>query len=132
MIIGRMSNTAYGSEETSLICAHVLNMYRSCVDMSTPSRTWNLQQLQVGGCDILCSVKFREGPPSSRLHGQPETPVVVSDKDNKAVIDKLRWAKEQRAKGRPTIPSTIGVSPFHRDSAGQKTELRRALYWLFI
>ena len=32
-----------------------------------------------------------------------------ADKGNKAVTEKLEWAKSQRAKGLPTIPSTIGV-----------------------
>lgn len=35
-----------------------------------------------------------------------------TDKDNKAVAEKLQWAKAQRAKGLPTIPSTIGVRFF--------------------
>jgi hypothetical protein len=32
------------------------------------------------------------------------------DKENKAVQEKLQWAKSQRAANQPTIPSTIGVS----------------------
>ncbi|KAK9916356.1 hypothetical protein WJX75_001731 [Coccomyxa subellipsoidea] len=46
-----------------------------------------------------------------------------ADKDNKAVADKLQWAKAQRAKGLPTIPSTIGeelqYNPFLRVSQPQ-------------
>lgn len=33
-----------------------------------------------------------------------------ADKENKAVQEKLQWAKSQRAANKPTIPSTIGVS----------------------
>lgn len=33
-----------------------------------------------------------------------------ADKDNRAVQEKLQWAKSQRAANQPTIPSTIGVS----------------------
>ncbi len=33
-----------------------------------------------------------------------------ADKENRAVQDKLQWAKSQRAADQPTIPSTIGVS----------------------
>ena len=40
-----------------------------------------------------------------------------ADKENRAVQEKLQWAKSQRAANQPTIPSTIGVSarrqPFH-------------------
>lgn len=32
-----------------------------------------------------------------------------ADRDNAAVIEKLSWALEQRQKGLPTVPSTIGV-----------------------
>lgn len=35
--------------------------------------------------------------------------VASADKGNPAVTDKLEWARSQRAKGLPTIPSTIGV-----------------------
>ena len=33
-----------------------------------------------------------------------------ADKENKAVQEKLQWAKTQRSANKPTIPSTIGVS----------------------
>lgn len=44
---------------------------------------------------------------------------MCADKENKAVAEKLAWAESQRAKGLPTIPSTLGVSspytpPLHR------------------
>ena len=34
-----------------------------------------------------------------------------ADKENRAVQEKLQWARNQRAANKPTIPSTIGVSP---------------------
>ncbi len=34
-----------------------------------------------------------------------------ADKENRMVQQKLQWAREQRAAKKPTIPSTIGVSP---------------------
>lgn len=36
---------------------------------------------------------------------------VVADPDNPAVKEKLAWAKAQRAEGKLTIPSSIGVRP---------------------
>lgn len=33
-----------------------------------------------------------------------------ADKENRAVQEKLQWARNQRAANKPTIPSTIGVS----------------------
>ena len=33
-----------------------------------------------------------------------------ADKENKAVQEKLQWAKSRRAANQPTIPSTIGVN----------------------
>ncbi|CAL8467039.1 g6575 [Coccomyxa elongata] len=50
----------------------------------------------------------------------------AADKDNKAVLDKLEWAKAQREKGLPTIPSTIEeelrTNPFLRISQPQIIE----------
>ena len=37
------------------------------------------------------------------------SPDLHAEAGNKAVTDKLEWARAQRAKGLPTIPSTIGV-----------------------
>ena len=38
---------------------------------------------------------------------------VDADKENEAVQEKLQWAKAQRSANMPTIPSTIGVSPYN-------------------
>jgi hydroxyacylglutathione hydrolase len=34
---------------------------------------------------------------------------LAAQKGNAAVAEKLEWARAQRAKGLPTIPSTVGV-----------------------
>lgn len=39
----------------------------------------------------------------------------ATDPDNPAVKEKLAWAKAQRAEGKPTIPSSIGVRPLFPD-----------------
>lgn len=50
---------------------------------------------------------------------------VPADGSNRALLEKLEWAKQQRAKGLPTVPSTIGVRP--RPAAHTK---QRIQHWV--